>query len=219
VTVAPDAGDRPEQTAAESPPVPPQVLAAPGRFAFGPAIGHFDRWADIQLERVRGNPIADVVFTSATKLGDWSLIWHIVNVARGLTGGRRAEQVPLLAVAIGAESLLVNQGLKRIFGRPRPTLEGDPRYPVRRPLTSSFPSGHASAAAFNAVLLSALDGRRAAPQWWSLATVVAASRAYVRIHHASDVVAGMATGAALGLVVRRILGNTGIRTTLATLMA
>ena len=201
------------------PDVPVQVYVAPGRSSFGPAIAHFDRWADLTLERIRGNPIADTVFMSATKLGDWSLIWHIVNVSRGLTSDRRAAQTPVLALALGAESLLVNQGLKRIFGRPRPTLEGDPRYPVRRPLTSSFPSGHASAAAFNAVLLSALDGRRAAPQWWSLATVVAASRAYVRIHHASDVVAGMATGAALGLVVRRILGNTGICTTLATLMA
>ena len=38
----------------------------------------------------------------------------------------------------------------------------------------------------------------------------AVSRAYVRIHHASDVVAGMATGAALGLGARQILRRTGI---------
>ena len=31
------------------------------------------------------------------------------------------------------------------------------------------------------------------------------SRAYVRIHHGSDVVAGMATGAVLGLLARRLL--------------
>jgi undecaprenyl-diphosphatase len=113
-------------------------------------------------------------------------------------------------VLLGAESLLVNQGLKRLFRRPRPTVEGDPRYAVRRPLTSSFPSGHASAAAFNAVLLTGWDGRRSAPLWWGLALIVATSRAYVRIHHASDVAAGLATGAVLGLAARRLVRDVGV---------
>ena len=80
---------------------------------------------------------------------------------------------------------------------------------MRRPLTSSFPSGHASAAAFTAVLLTGWDGRRSAPLWWALAIVVATSRAYVRIHHASDVVAGMAVGAVLGLGARPVLRRAG----------
>ena len=202
----------------EPPVTPPPDSAAPGRHALGETIARFDRWADEQLERLRGNRVADVVFTSASALGDFSLIWHLVNVTRGLTGGRRAEQVPVLALALGVESLVVNQGLKRIVGRPRPTLEGDPRYPVRRPMTSSFPSGHASAAAFSAVLLTAWDGRRAAPLWWGLASVVGLSRAYVRIHHASDVVAGMAIGTVLGLAARRIVRRTGIISRVGTLL-
>ena len=181
---------------------------APGRRSLGPAVARFDRWADETLEHLRGHPSADRLFVAASHLGDFSLIWHIVNVSRGLTSSRRADQVPTLAIALGIESLLVNQGIKRLVGRPRPTVEGDPRFHVRRPSTSSFPSGHASAAAFTATLLTAWDGRRAAPAWWSIAAIVASSRAYVRIHHASDVVAGMATGAALGLgacaVLRRI---------------
>jgi undecaprenyl-diphosphatase len=72
-------------------------------------------------------------------------------------------------------------------------------------VTSSFPSGHASAAAFNAVLLTGWDGRRSAPLWWGLALVVATSRAYVRIHHSSDVAAGLATGAVLGLAARQLV--------------
>lgn len=198
------------RTPADGPEVPPQVAVAPGRSALGPAVARFDRWADIALERARGDAIADTVMTTATALGDFSLIWHIVNVSRGLTRARRADQVPVLALALGAESLIVNQGLKRLFRRPRPTVEGDPRFPVRRPLTSSFPSGHASAAAFTAVLLTTWDGKRSAPLWWGLGATVAASRAYVRIHHASDVVAGMATGAALGLGARAVLRRTGI---------
>jgi len=34
---------------------------------------------------------------------------------------------------------------------------------------------------------------------------VAASRVYVRMHHASDVIAGAALGVALGVVARRVL--------------
>ena len=111
----------------------------------------------------------------------------------------------MLAVALGAESLLVNQGIKRLFRRPRPTIAGDPRLKVREPSTSSFPSGHASASGFAATLLTTWDGKRSAPLWWSLAAVVATSRVYVRIHHASDVVVGVVVGAGLGLAARRVL--------------
>jgi undecaprenyl-diphosphatase len=38
-----------------------------------------------------------------------------------------------------------------------------------------------------------------------LAGLVAASRVYVRMHHASDVVAGIAFGLGLGLVARRVI--------------
>jgi membrane-associated phospholipid phosphatase len=207
---APDASDA-AATGEGAEQIPLRVAVAPGRYALGPAVARFDKWADVRIERVRGNAVADRVMTTATKLGDFSLVWHIVNVSRGLTGGRRADQVPVLAVSLGLESLAVNQGLKRLFRRPRPTTEGDPRYPVRRPLTSSFPSGHSSAAAFTATLLTAWDGRRAAPLWWGLAGTVALSRAYVRIHHASDVVAGMVTGGVLGLGAAAVLRRTGIR--------
>lgn len=173
------------------------------------ALGAFDQWADDLLEQLRGHPLADRVFTTATHLGDFSLIWHLANVTRGLTSDQRANQVPTLAIALGIESLVVNQGLKRLFKRPRPTTHGDPRYPVRRPSTSSFPSGHSSAAAFTAALLTGWDGTRTAPLWWGLASVVGTSRAFVRIHWASDVVAGMATGAVLGVGARTVLRRLG----------
>ena len=145
------------------------------------------------------------MFTSASKLGEFSVIWHPTNVVRGVTGIGTPKQIPVFAALVGAESLLVNQGIKRLFRRTRPTESGDDRFPVRRPTTSSFPSGHASSAAFAATVLSGWDGRRLAPLWWTLAKTVAVSRAYVRIHHPSDVVAGLATGAVLGLAARRVL--------------
>jgi membrane-associated phospholipid phosphatase len=168
-------------------------------------VADFDEWGDEQLERIRGNPLADAVFTAASKLGEFSVIWHLTNVVRGVSGIGTPKQIPMFAALVGAESLIVNQGIKRLFRRTRPTESGDERFPVRRPTTSSFPSGHASSAAFAATVLTGWDGPRLAPLWWTMATTVAVSRAYVRIHHGSDVVAGMATGAVLGLLARRLL--------------
>lgn len=168
-----------------------------------PAIEAFDAWADAQLERLRGNPVTDRVFNAASTLGDFSVIWHITGLARAAGGGDRRRQAVVLAGLLGAESLLVNQGVKRVFRRTRPTEAGDERYEVRRPSTSSFPSGHASAAMFAATVLTSWTGRRTAPVWFGMAAVVGSSRAYVRIHHASDVVGGAALGLALGRLAVR----------------
>jgi undecaprenyl-diphosphatase len=121
---------------------------------------------------------------------------------RGLTSAKRADQAFVLSVLLGAESLIVNQGVKRLFKRERPTDSGDDRFEVRTPSTSSFPSGHASAAAFAATVLTTLDGKKSAPLWFGLAGIVGTSRAFVRIHHASDVIGGAVVGVGLGLLVR-----------------
>lgn len=166
------------------------------------SIAAFDEAADEWLERWRGHPGLDRVMTAATHAGEFSLIWHASSLTRGLARGR-PDQIVALAIGIGAESLIVNQLLKRIFRRPRPTTGGDDRFDIRTPLTSSFPSGHASAATFAAVTLIGWDGRRWAPLWGPMAAIVAMSRPYVRIHHASDIVGGVVAGAAMGLAARR----------------
>jgi undecaprenyl-diphosphatase len=170
-----------------------------------PLVARFDTWADRGLERLRGRRLTDTVFMAASELGDFSLIWHLVGVTRGLTSVHHANQAFVFSALIGAESLIVNQGIKRLFRRVRPTEAGDPRFPVRRPSTSSFPSGHASAAFFAASVLTGWDGWAWAPLYFGLAAVVGTSRAYVRIHHPSDVVAGAMVGLALGGLARACL--------------
>src|SRR4051795_9419227 len=113
---------------------------------FKPQISAFDEWADKSLERLRGNGVADFVFTNASHLGDFSVIWQLVSISRGLTGQERSRQAFVFSALLGAESLVVNQGIKRLFSRTRPTEAGDERFVVRRPSTTSFPSGHASSA-------------------------------------------------------------------------
>jgi undecaprenyl-diphosphatase len=175
----------------------------PGQSQFGPQVDAFDEGVDALLEQLRGNPIADRIFSTASHVGDFSLIWHGIGIARGIAKGR-PDQVVVLALMLGAESLIVNQGVKRLFRRERPTQTGDDRLQVRRPTTSSFPSGHASSAAFAAMVLSGWDGPKVGMIWWKIAAIVGISRAYVRIHHGSDVVAGAFVGTMLGLIGRRI---------------
>ena len=176
----------------------------PGLGGLGPRVARFDTAVDEWLETIRGNPTVDRVATTASKLGDWSTIWHAAGLARALAGGRLRESIAL-DIGLAAESLIVNQGVKRLFRRERPTESGDDRYDVRRPSTSAFPSGHASAAAFAAVTLIRWSRGRTSPIWLTMAVVVGASRAVVRIHHASDVVGGALTGITLARVLARPL--------------
>jgi undecaprenyl-diphosphatase len=170
----------------------------------GPTVAAFDRCVDGLFDRIRGHSAADRVFLAASRLGDWSLIWHLLGLARGVAR-RRPDQILTLALALGAESLIVNQGIKRLFRRQRPTTDGADGLGVRAPSTSSFPSGHASSAAFAATTLIRWDGRRWAPLWLCVASLVGLSRVHVRIHHASDVAAGIVVGHTLARAVRRLL--------------
>ncbi len=174
------------------------------------AVRRFDDAVDAALEPWRDHPVLSRVMTAATHAGEFSMIWHAGSLVRGLVV-RRPDQVVALAVGIGAESLIVNQGLKRLFRRSRPTTGGDERFDIRSPLTSSFPSGHASAAAFAATVLIGWGGRRSAVVWLPLAATVAVSRPFVRIHHGSDIVGGLAVGTGLGLIARRVFDRFGVR--------
>jgi undecaprenyl-diphosphatase len=54
------------------------------------------------------------------------------------------------------------------------------------------------------MVLSGWDGPVLSALWFKIAAVVGISRAYVRIHHGSDVVGGVVVGVVLGLVGRQI---------------
>lgn len=142
------------------------------------------------------------MFYGASALGDHSLIWFMVGAVLALGSARRRRSVVRMAAALGVESVLVNVVIKSFVRRRRP-LSAQPRpLPLRQPATSSFPSGHATSAFCAASLLS--EGDRLWPAYYGLAVVVASSRIHVRIHHASDVMAGAMIGAVLGRIGRRL---------------
>jgi membrane-associated phospholipid phosphatase len=164
----------------------------------------FDLRVDSTVERLRG-PRLDPLFYGLSSAADHGLLWLFVGAARAAREGDPAVALRLGA-ALGVESALTNGPIKACFRRVRPDDDRPPEgplpYGMHRPISSSFPSGHAASAFTAAVLLA--DGP-AAPVWFALAATIAASRVYTRMHHASDVIAGAALGIALGAIARRVV--------------
>ena len=178
----------------------PDIRSA-DRWGLTRAIGRFDGAIDERVDRFRGHPHVDGLMYVASELGDFSLIWHLVNTGRALAPDRRLTHAVRVAAVLGAESALVNGPVKSLFRRHRPAWEQARPLRLRRPRTSSFPSGHASSAMTAAGILSQRDPLW--PLYYAIAAVLASSRVYVKIHHPSDVLAGALFGAVLARLARR----------------
>jgi undecaprenyl-diphosphatase len=170
-------------------------------------MSRFDDTGDRVLEPLRTNSISNRIFGFASTIGDFSIVWHVIGFSRAIGSTTRLQQAIALSIALGVESLIVNQGVKRLFKRERPTTSGDHRFDVRTPRTSSFPSGHASSATFACILLASFTGFPLAVLWIAIAAIVALSRVVVRIHHLSDIVGGIVTGAILGSIALPIVNS------------
>ncbi len=114
----------------------------------------FDALAARGFGRLRGVAVLDRTFYAASALGDHSLIWHAIGAVRALGGNRQTAEALRLSAVLGVESVVVNVGVKSMFRRTRPIHTAARPFALRRPLTSSFPSGHATSAFCAAVLLS-----------------------------------------------------------------
>lgn len=167
-------------------------------------VSRLDGAADRALEPLRNNKVSVLVFGAASRVGDFSVVWHALGLLRAVGSLDRLREAVFLSCALGVESLVVNQGVKRVFRRARPTESGDERFDVRTPSTSSFPSGHASSATFAVIVLSGFTGWPVAWLFVAVGAVVALSRVVVRIHHMSDIIGGVAVGALLGLIARTV---------------
>lgn len=170
-------------------------------------ISRIDSAAERATEPLRNNRVTNKIFGTASHVGDFSVVWHAIGLLRAIGSMDRLYEALALSIALGFESLIVNQGIKRIFRRERPTVDGDKRFNVRRPRTSSFPSGHASSATFAAILLTSFSTGPIIIIWWTIAAIVAISRIVVRIHHASDILGGIVTGAILGTIALPIVNG------------
>ncbi|MDR6624092.1 phosphatase PAP2 family protein [Caulobacter segnis] len=168
--------------------------------------------AVLRTLRVQGQPGTPVgpewlhvAAVDVTALGSVAVLSLIILLAFALLASLRrwGEAVLLLGGAVGGVS--ISQGLKAVFGRERPDLA----YRVVEAVNASFPSGHAMLSAVVFLTLGVLtarfsDRRRVKVLAISaavlLSLLVGASRVYLGVHWASDVLAGWCVGAAWAMI-------------------
>lgn len=164
-----------------------------------------DDFVDDAWDHIRAVPGADRLFYGASEAANFSKIWHAIGIAQAVVL-RDPKRAIKTSAALGIEAALVNGPIKSLFERERPDVDpADRPLKLRAPKTSSFPSGHASAATVAASFIT--PGMPPVGKFGvrALAFVVSTSRIHVQIHHATDVVAGAATGWALARAIRPIL--------------
>ena len=143
------------------------------------------------------NPVLDQVMLSLTRLGDPEFVVVVVALSLGLLLWRRQRtEAKMLAIAcLGA--LILNQGLKLFFAKPRPQLWT----PLIVEKSFGFPSGHALGSlvlyGFLAYLLAVKYPK--IHHWvysFTIVLVIAigVSRLYLGVHWFTDVAAGYAVG-------------------------
>ncbi len=168
-----------------------------------PSFDRFDKAFDTFWEPRRIRSL-DKVFYTASEVGDFGMLWLAIAAAQAAIGPEDKTIAAIrMAVVLGAESVLVNGIFKSFFKRDRPEWDQERPLHLRKPRTSSFPSGHSSSAV-TAVLLLTQPSTPWAPVYWTLAGIVAISRVHVKIHHVSDVIGGLLVGALLGTAVRTL---------------
>lgn len=140
------------------------------------------------------------VFAALTHFGDTlTLTLLCSSVAVALVAIGRCGLAFGWVAAVAGNGVL-NTVLKQVFKRVRPIHDGG----FVSEHGFSFPSGHSSGSLVAYCMLAYLAQRLLPPRWHLSATLVAvalaftvgASRVFLRVHFASDVIAGFASGAA-----------------------
>ena len=154
------------------------------------------------FEPWRGRPQADRTAALVSNLADYGFVWVVLAAVKGRRRGPGRRRAVVALGTAGFSSLAVVRLTKSLVERQRPEEQLDVR--VRTPTSNSFPSGHTLAAFATAVVLPDTTAEMAASV--GFAGAVAASRVHLRAHHPSDVIGGAAVGAALGLLLRPLVG-------------
>ena len=159
------------------------------------------------------HPIADTVMVGLSIIGRGGAVWIAFALALVALGRSRLRAAAVVLAALALAFVMTDVVIKPLVGRARPfERSAATRVIDRRPLTSSFPSGHAAAATAGAITLSRL-WPAARFGLWALATLVALSRIYVGVHYPLDVLGGAVLGTASAWMAHRVLIARGVTRT------
>lgn len=145
------------------------------------------------------NNFFDKVMPKITSLGDLGIIWLAIALllicrANNRTVGFKVISAILITTIIG-EGII-----KNIVKRQRPFKEKDNGLLINKPITYSFPSGH-TASSFAALTIFIQMNNTIALLAAPIATMIAFSRIYLRVHYPTDVIFGIILGCLCGIWV------------------
>jgi undecaprenyl-diphosphatase len=152
---------------------------------------HLEHWLVL-----RRTGALDWFFIALSRIGQLGLVWIAIAIVLAVLW-RRPSLFFTVVVADVIADVLAELG-KALFDRHRPfeTQLGPPS------ATHSFPSGHSATAFACATVLASFAPRWRGP-FFLLAALIALSRVYNALHYPTDVLAGGALGALVGLAVLR----------------
>ena len=161
----------------------------------------FDRAAGIWLASLLEHHWIDQVMLVASAIGAKAAVWVVLGAITWAVAPARGMKVWRLLLAVGLAGLVVDVFTKPLIGRVRPFVDHvEYREIGVRPVSPSFPSGHAATAAAGALALARIWPVAAIPAW-TLAVIIAISRVALGVHFPSDILAGFLLGALLARFV------------------
>ena len=129
-------------------------------------------------------------------------IWLLIAFVMALYAPRLRPAAWQVVLAVLLAQGITDFVLKPLVQRPRPFVTvADARVVGTRPVTLSFPSGHASISFAAATVLAAAFRRRGRLLAFTLALLIAVSRVHIGVHYPLDILAGALLGLVIGVVV------------------
>lgn len=180
------------------------------------AYGWFDQLdvaVELAVHRLDSAP-ADVVFRGATLIGSDVVIWPVIGALVVVCWRHGKRSIAWILIGESVAEIVMNNVLKALFTRPRPTLFDK----VGLPASWSFPSGHAMSSmaiwgGIAAALIALFPSRKrlVVPLAVVLIGLIGASRVYLGVHWPSDVVGGWLAGTPFLVAAVYLLHHRNVR--------
>lgn len=153
----------------------------------------FDSYIIHNISHIQ-NEFFDALMIFCTKLWDLGFLWISLTCILVFLQKYRYFGIQI-SYALTLNLFLWEGILKNLFHRARPFQDfQDILLKIPEPITSSFPSGHASASACFAVIFTHFfwyKSKCLVLLVWTIAVMISISRIYLQVHYPSDVLMGI----------------------------
>ena len=151
------------------------------------------------------NRTFDRIMPIITMMGNLGIIWLIISILMLLKVEDRIIGISVILALI--LTTIIGEGIiKHIVKRNRPFQNHEDELLINKPITYSFPSGH-TASSFAALAVFFQMNGKLGLIMSPIATLIAFSRIYLKVHYPTDVIFGIVLGITCGVGVVSFLGR------------